>query len=80
MYLIQINGLEYLIKQKLSVLEACKSLGYTIPRFCYHESLSISGNCRICLVEISGLEKPAASCVTEIENKMKIWLNTAFVK
>jgi len=80
MFLIQINGLEYLIKKKLSILEACKSLGYTIPRFCYHESLSVSGNCRMCLVEIVGIEKPAASCVTEIENGMKIWLNTAFVK
>jgi len=80
MFLIQINGLEYLIKQKLSILEVCKSLGFTIPRFCYHESLSISGNCRVCLVEITGFEKPAASCVTEIENGMKIWLSTAFVK
>jgi NADH-quinone oxidoreductase subunit G len=79
-FLIQINGLEYLIKHKLSVLEACKSLGYTIPRFCYHESLSLSGNCRMCLVEVVGIEKPAASCVTEIENGMKIWLNTSFVK
>lgn len=79
-FLIQINGLEYLIKHKLSVLEACKSLGYTIPRFCYHESLSLSGNCRMCLVEIVGVEKPAASCVTEIEAGMKIWLNTSFVK
>lgn len=80
MFLIQINGLEYLIKHKLSILEACKSLGYTIPRFCYHESLSLSGNCRMCLVEVVGIEKPAASCVTEIENGMKIWLNTSFVK
>jgi len=80
MFLIQINGSEYLIKQKLSILEACKSLGYTIPRFCYHESLSLSGNCRMCLVEVIGVEKPAASCVTEIEHGMKIWLNTAFVK
>jgi len=79
-FLIQINGLEYLIKHKLSVLEACKSLGYTIPRFCYHESLSLSGNCRMCLVEVVGIEKPAASCITEIENGMKIWLNTSFVK
>jgi NADH-quinone oxidoreductase chain G len=80
MFLIQVNGSEYLIKKKLSILEACKSLGYVIPRFCYHESLSISGNCRMCLVEVVGIEKPAASCVTEIENGMKIWLNTTFVK
>lgn len=77
---IKINNLEYLVKSNLSILEACKFLGYTIPRFCYHESLSISGNCRMCLVEVEGSEKPVASCVTEVEDGMSIWLNTTFVK
>jgi len=49
---IEINGLEFLVKQNLSVLEACKYVGITIPRFCYHETLSVAGNCRMCLVEI----------------------------
>lgn len=80
MILIKINNLEFLVKANISILEACKFLGYTIPRFCYHESLSISGNCRMCLVEVEGSEKPVASCVTEIEDGMSIWLNTPFVK
>lgn len=80
MITIKINNLEFLVKSNLSVLEACKFLGYTIPRFCYHENLSISGNCRMCLVEIEGSEKPVASCVTDVEDGMSIWLNTAFVK
>jgi len=80
MFLIQVNGLEYVLTKKYSILEACKILGFNIPRFCYHESLSLSGNCRMCLVEVLGLEKPVASCITEIENGMKIWLNTVFVK
>lgn len=77
---IKINNLEFLVKSNVSILEACKLLGYTIPRFCYHESLSISGNCRMCLVEVEGSEKPVASCVTDIEDGMSIWLNTTFVK
>jgi NADH dehydrogenase (ubiquinone) Fe-S protein 1 len=77
---IKINNFDFLVKKDLSVLEACKLLGFVIPRFCFHESLSVSGNCRMCLVEISGSEKPVASCVTEIENNMSIWLDTPFVK
>lgn len=77
---IKINNLGFLVKSNVSILEACKLLGYTIPRFCYHESLSISGNCRMCLVEVEGSEKPVASCVTDIEDGMSIWLNTTFVK
>lgn len=77
---IKINNFDFLVKKDLSVLEACKLLGFVVPRFCFHESLSVSGNCRMCLVEISGSEKPVASCVTEIENNMNIWLDTPFVK
>jgi len=80
MIFIKIDHIEFLVKPKISILEACKSLGITIPRFCYHETLSVSGNCRMCLVEIEGLEKPVASCVTEVDNNMSILLNSSFVK
>lgn len=77
---IKINDIEFLIRSNISVLEACKYAGITIPRFCYHEILSVSGNCRMCLVEVENLEKPIASCVTEIEEGMSIWVDTPFVK
>ena len=77
---IKINGLDFLSKPSISVLEACKNIGITIPRFCYHEMLSISGNCRMCLVEIEGMEKPVASCVTEVEENMSIRVDSPFVK
>lgn len=77
---IKINGLEFLSKPSISVLEACKNAGITIPRFCYHEILSISGNCRMCLVEIENMEKPVASCVTEVEENMSIKVDSPFVK
>jgi len=77
---IKIDHIEFLVKSKISILEACKSLGITIPRFCYHETLSVAGNCRMCLVEIEGLEKPVASCVTEVDSNMSILINSSFVK
>jgi NADH-quinone oxidoreductase subunit G len=77
---VKIDHIEFLVKPKISILEACKSLGITIPRFCYHETLSVAGNCRMCLVEIEGLEKPVASCVTEVDNNMSILVNSSFVK
>jgi NADH-quinone oxidoreductase chain G len=77
---VKIDHIEFLVQPKISILEVCKSLGITIPRFCYHETLSIAGNCRMCLVEIEGLEKPVASCVTEVDNNMSILINSPFVK
>jgi NADH-quinone oxidoreductase chain G len=77
---IKIEDIHLSIKSQVSVLEACKYVGISIPRFCYHETLSISGNCRMCLVEIEGLEKPLASCVAEIDEGMSIWTDSPFVK
>lgn len=77
---IKINDFEFLVKPHISILDACKYAGINVPRFCYHETLSISGNCRMCLVEIEGLEKPLASCVAEVDEGMSIWVDTPFVK
>lgn len=77
---IKVNNVKFYVKPDISVLEACKYLGITIPRFCYHEILSVAGNCRMCLIELENIEKPVASCVTNVENGMSIWVNTPFVK
>lgn len=77
---IKVNGLDFLSKPSISILEACQNLGIFIPRFCYHELLSISGNCRMCLVEVENLEKPVASCVTEVEESMSIIVDSPFAK
>lgn len=80
MVTIFINDLEFLVKSDTSILEACKYLGINIPRFCYHEMLSVVGNCRMCLVEVDESEKPVASCVTLVKDEMRIRTNTPFVK
>lgn len=77
---ILINGKSFFFKSRLSILEACKLIGIKIPRFCYHETLSISGNCRMCLVEISTSLKPVVACATEIMPGMAISTNSPFVK
>jgi NADH-quinone oxidoreductase chain G len=77
---LKINNLSFLVKDKISVLEACKYVGIDIPRFCYHESLSISGNCRMCLIELEKSPKPVASCVLPVINNMQIFVNTPLVK
>ena len=74
-----INGKFFFLKSQLSILEACKLIGLKIPRFCYHETLSISGNCRMCLVELATAIKPVVACTTEIEPNMIISTNSPFI-
>jgi NADH-quinone oxidoreductase subunit G len=57
-----INDKEVEVEDGLNLLQACEQAGFEIPRFCYHERLSIAGNCRMCLVEVAGMPKPIASC------------------
>jgi NADH-quinone oxidoreductase subunit G len=57
-----IDGKEIEVPPEFTLLQACEAAGAEIPRFCYHERLSIAGNCRMCLVEIKGGPKPVASC------------------
>ncbi len=57
-----VDGKEIDVPPEYTLLQACEAAGAEIPRFCYHERLSIAGNCRMCLVEIKGGPKPVASC------------------
>jgi NADH-quinone oxidoreductase subunit G len=59
---ILIDGNEVDVPADYTLLQACEAAGIEIPRFCYHERLSIAGNCRMCLVEVAGSPKPVASC------------------
>ena len=67
-----INGRFFFVKKTLSILEACKFVGIKIPRFCYHESLSVAGNCRMCLVETDKAPKPVAACAAPIMENLSI--------
>ncbi|MFL2687566.1 MAG: NADH-quinone oxidoreductase subunit NuoG [Alphaproteobacteria bacterium] len=74
---LTIDGKEIEVEAGLSVLQACEQAGVEIPRFCYHERLSVAGNCRMCLVEISpGPPKPQASCALPVADGMEVKTNT----
>ena len=77
---ISINGKEIEFENGMTVLQACEIAGAEIPRFCYHEKLSIAGNCRMCLVEMEKSSKPIASCAMPAAEGMKIKTNTEFVE
>ncbi len=63
-----IDGQEVEVEDGLTLLQACEQAGVEIPRFCYHERLSIAGNCRMCLVEVVGMPKLQASCAIGIND------------
>jgi len=75
-----INNKKYNFDKIITVLQACEQAGITVPRFCYHEKLSVAGSCRMCLVEIEKSPKPVASCAMPISNGMVIFTETPLVK
>ena len=77
---ILINGKEIEFEKGMTVLQACELADIEIPRFCYHEKLSIAGNCRMCLVEMEKSPKPIASCAMPAAEGMNIKTNTTLVE
>src|SRR5215813_12035686 len=77
---LKIDGQEIEVPAGMSVLQACELAGVEIPRFCYHERLSVAGNCRMCLVEMENSPKPIASCAMPVGEGMVIKTNTPLVK
>jgi NADH-quinone oxidoreductase chain G len=75
-----INDYPYQVLAGSTILKACEQSGLLIPRFCYHDRLSIAGNCRMCLVQLDKAAKPVASCALEVSLGMKIYTNTSLVK
>ena len=73
---LKVNDIEVEVDEGLTVLQACEKAGFEIPRFCYHEKLSIAGNCRMCLVEMEKSPKPIASCAMPATEGMVIKTNT----
>ena len=77
---LKVNNIDTEVEEGLTVLQACEKAGVEIPKFCYHEKLSIAGNCRMCLVEIEKSPKPIASCAMPAADGMNIKTNTSFVE
>ncbi|QJQ32907.1 NADH-quinone oxidoreductase subunit G [Sphingomonas lacunae] len=78
---VTVDGIEVEVPAGATVLQACEAAGKEIPRFCYHERLSIAGNCRMCLVEVSpGPPKPQASCALPAADNQVIRTDTPMVR
>jgi NADH dehydrogenase (ubiquinone) Fe-S protein 1 len=79
-FTFKLNDFQYTISDKLTLIQACLKNKVDVPRFCFHEKLSIAGNCRMCLVEDLKQVKPIASCAINVSNSMNIYTNTLKVK
>jgi NADH-quinone oxidoreductase subunit G len=77
---VTIDGTDLDVAPGSTVLQACEQVGKEIPRFCYHERLSIAGNCRMCLVEIEKSPKPVASCAFPVGEGMIVRTDTPMVR
>lgn len=77
---LTIDGQEIEVENGMTVLQACEQAGAEVPRFCYHERLPLSGNCRMCLVEMERAPKPVASCCMPVAEGQVIHTNTEKVK
>ncbi len=77
---LTIDGQEVEVDAGLTVLQACEQVGIEIPRFCYHERLSIAGNCRMCLVALERAPKPVASCAMPVADGMVVHTDTPEVQ
>ncbi|WP_447909735.1 NADH-quinone oxidoreductase subunit NuoG [Brevundimonas bullata] len=81
MPIAKVNGVETEFEPGMTVLQVAERAGHEIPRFCYHERLSIAGNCRMCLVEVKpGPPKPQASCALPAAEGQEIFTDTPMVK
>src|SRR3982750_1521944 len=78
---LTVDGIEVEVPQGATVLQACEMAGKEVPRFCYHERLTIAGNCRMCLVEVKpGPPKPQASCALPAADKQEVFTQSPMVK
>jgi NADH-quinone oxidoreductase subunit G len=77
---LTVDGTEIEVAPGTSVLQACEQAGKEIPRFCYHDKLSVAGNCRMCLVEVEKSPKPIASCAFPVGEGMVVKTDTPMVR
>ena len=77
---LSINGFPIEVKEGTTMLEAANEAGITIPTLCHHKDLCVAGNCRVCIVEVSGQKRLSAACATPCEEGMEILTNSLKVR
>lgn len=77
---VTVDGKPVSVPKGASLIQACEAAGVEVPRFCYHQKLSVAGNCRMCLVEVAKAPKPVASCAMPAGPGMQVKTNTELVR
>ncbi|MDP7522452.1 MAG: 2Fe-2S iron-sulfur cluster-binding protein, partial [Arenicellales bacterium] len=77
---IELNGQQLEVQDNQMLIQVADAAGVYIPRFCYHEKLSVSANCRMCLVEVEGAPKPLPACATPVTDGMKVKTRSAIAR
>jgi len=77
---LKINNISIAVEEGTTILEAAKRLNFQIPTLCYHEDLSVAGNCRVCVVEVKGAKALAASCASPVAEGMEVFTNSEMVR
>ncbi len=77
---LKINNMPISVEEGTTILDAAKCLNFHIPTLCYHEDLSIAGNCRVCVVEVKGAKALVASCATPVGEGMEVFTNSEIVR
>lgn len=80
LFQIKLDNIGVRVSFGVSIIQVCLELGYEIPRFCYHNYLSIAGNCRMCLVELGGSDKLVVSCGMPVAENQRIFTNSLRVR
>lgn len=75
-----VDGKPVSVPKGASLIQACEAAGAEVPRFCYHQKLSIAGNCRMCLVEVAKAPKPVASCAMPAAPGMQVKTDSDLVR
>src|SRR5215470_12167995 len=77
---IEIDGVPVEARKGEMIIRAADRHGIYVPRFCYHEKLSIAANCRMCLVQVEKAPKPQPACATPVTEGMKVWTGSDYAK
>ena len=77
---LTINNKSIFVQPHSTVLQACEAANVDVPRFCYHEKLSVAGNCRMCLVEVAKSPKPVVSCARPVAKGRVVFTDTPLVR
>ncbi len=77
---VEIDGRQIEVANGATVMDAANALGIAIPHFCYHKKLSISANCRMCLVQVEKAPKPLPACATPVAEGMKVFTDSEYAR